>query len=293
MTFARILVPLDGSRLAEAVMPAARSLAETLGARLLLLHVVEREPPRAVHGEPHLATAADAHSYLETHADVLRRDGIAVESHVHERPVGEVAHAIDAHAHEFAADVIAMCAHGRSNLRTRVVGSIAERLLRAGSVPIVLRTVHAPGDVAFRLRRVLVPLDFGHDVDTAVAAARTLAKPYGASVTLLGAVEAPAATTARLLPGTAARLTAYETAEIARRLTDLAERLRVDLGEVQALVSDARPADAILEVRDALEADLIVLVTDAHGGPSSWFDPPAAQRLLQRPDLTLLLIREL
>jgi nucleotide-binding universal stress UspA family protein len=293
MTFARILVPLDGSRLAEAVMPAARSLAETLGARLLLLHVMEREPPPKVHGEPHLATAEAARAYLEPHADTLRRAGIAVDSHVHERPVADVAHAVDAHSHEFAADLIAMCAHGRSNLRTRLLGSIAERLLRAGSVPILLRTVHRPESAAFRLRRLVVPVDFGHDVDTAVAAAVTLAKPYGASVTLLGAVEAPAATTARLLPGTAARMTAYETAEIARRLTALAERLRTDVGEVQALVSDGRPADAILEVRDALEADLIVLVTDAHGGPSSWLDPPAAQRLLQRPDLTLLLIKEL
>ena len=69
MRFTRILVPLDGSRLAEAVMPAARSLAAKLGARVLLLHVLEREPPEAVHGEPHLGTSQEALTYLESLGD--------------------------------------------------------------------------------------------------------------------------------------------------------------------------------------------------------------------------------
>jgi nucleotide-binding universal stress UspA family protein len=50
MRIARIAVALDGSRLAETVLPAARSLAATLGAELALVHVIEREPPREVHG---------------------------------------------------------------------------------------------------------------------------------------------------------------------------------------------------------------------------------------------------
>ena len=54
-----------GSRLAEAVLPAACSLARTLSARLLLVHVLEREPPAMVHGEPHHADAPQAAAYLE------------------------------------------------------------------------------------------------------------------------------------------------------------------------------------------------------------------------------------
>jgi len=48
MNITRILVPLDGSRLAETVLPAASSMAEQLGAQVLLLHVLEREPRRSV-----------------------------------------------------------------------------------------------------------------------------------------------------------------------------------------------------------------------------------------------------
>ena len=73
----------------------------------------------------------------------------------------------------------------------------------------------------------------------------------------------------------------------------LADRIREDLGVVRPVVSDQSPTDAILGAADSLPADLIVLVTDAHAGLSSWYAPATAQELLRRPDLTLLLIKEL
>ena len=246
MRFTRILVPLDGSRLAEAVMPAARSLAEKLGARVLLLHVLERDPPEAVHGEPHLGTSHEALTYLEQQGDALRSQGIAVESHVHQRPVEDVAEAIDAHAHELDADLIAMCAHGRSNLRTRLVGSIAEQILRGGSVPILLRTVRRPDLPDFDLRNLLVPIDFSHDVDAALSAARVLAPPYGAAVTLLSALEPPPPATARLLPGTSALTREYDLDDLRRRLERLTERIRGELADVRSVVTDRPPTEAIL-----------------------------------------------
>jgi nucleotide-binding universal stress UspA family protein len=293
MRFARILVPLDGSPLAEAVMPVACSLAKRLGGTLLLLHVLEHEPPAAVHGEPHLCDAREAFAYLERQATELRREGIAVESHVHERPVEDVAPAVDVHAHEFDADLIAMCAHGRSNLRTRLIGSIAERILRAGSVPVLLRTVRRADQPAFALRRLLVPIDFGHDVDASLDAARLLAPPYGAAVTLLAAPERPAPVTSRLLPGTSALMRAYDLDALRGRIGEVADRLRADLPDVDAMVAEQPPTPAILAASDELPADLIVLVTDAHGGLSSWSEPSTVQQLLRHADLTLLLIREL
>jgi nucleotide-binding universal stress UspA family protein len=292
MRFTRILLPLDGSRLAEAVLPAARSLAENLEARLLLLHVLEREPPAAVHGEPHLGTAQEARGYLEQHAAELRRQGIAVECHVLGRPVDDVATAIDSYARELDAELIAMCAHGRSNLRTRIIGSIAERILRGGSVPILLRAVRRPGFADFNLRRLLVPIDFGHDVEAALSAARALAPRYNATVMLLAAVEPPAPTTSLLLPGTSTLTRECDADDLRRRLAPLAARLRAEVGDVRAVVADEPPAKAILAATDTLPADVIVLVTDAHGGLSSVYDPSTTQELLRRPDLTVLLVKE-
>jgi nucleotide-binding universal stress UspA family protein len=293
MRFTRILVPLDGSRLAEAVVPAACSVAKTLGARLLLLHVLEREPPATVHGQAHLRTEQEARAYVDEHAESLRRLGIGVDVHVHERPVGDVAAAIDQHAHELEADLIAMCAHGRTNLRTRLTGSIAERILRGGSVPILLRTVREPEAASFDLRKLLVPIDFGHDVDTALAAARALAVPYAAEVVLLSALEPASPPSGGMLPGTSALTRELDHEALVRRLDELAGDLRDEIAEVETIVEERRPTDAILAASDALPADLVVLVTDAHGGLAAWYDPPTAQRMLARPAQTLLLIKEL
>jgi nucleotide-binding universal stress UspA family protein len=288
MRLARILLALDGSRLAEAILPAARSLAETFGARLLLLHVLERDPPAAVHGEPHLGTAHDARVYLERQAEELRRAGISVESHVHEPAVEDVAEAIHAHARELGADLIAMCAHGRSNLRTRLLGSIAEQILRGRSVPILLRSVRGPDAADFDLRNLLLPIDFDHDVEGALVAARTLAAAYRAAVTLLAALDPPDPTS-RFQPATSALAREYAMDDLRLALAGVAERLG-DL-DVRTAVSDRPPDEAIVAAADSIAADLIVLVTDAHGGLSSLLTPSTTQELLRRPDLTLLLIK--
>jgi len=289
----RILVPLDGSQLAEAVLPAARSFAEKLGASIVLLHVLEREPPRVVHGEPHLARADAAAAYLEQHAARLRGHGVTVEVDVHDRPVANVAAAIDQHAHEHDADLIAMCVHGRTNPIDRLLGSIAERILRGGSIPILLRTQRRPDVQPFELRNLLVPIDFDHDLDAALGAARLLAPAYGAAVTLLSVPEPTSAAAGRFLPGATSVALELEREDVRRRLDDLAESLRPELADVRTTVDDARPAAAILAAAESIPADLIVLVTDAHGGLAGWYDPSAAQQLLSRPDLTLLLIKEL
>ena len=60
----RILVPLDGTDLAEAALPVAAALCVKLGAEVVLVHLLEKRAPRAVHGRPHLATAGAAEAYL-------------------------------------------------------------------------------------------------------------------------------------------------------------------------------------------------------------------------------------
>ena len=156
------------------------------------------------------------------------------------------------------------------------------------------RNQPAPADGGhFDLRNLLVPIDFDHDLDAALSAARAVAPPYAATVTLLSALEPPAPATSRLQPATTAIMRDYQLADLRRLLEVLADRIRGALGDVRPVVCDQPPTEAILAAADSLPADLIVLVTDAHAGPSSWFAPSTAQGLLRRPDLTLLLIKEL
>ena len=60
-----ILIPLDGSTLAESVLPAAAALAEAFAADVTLFHVMEERPPETIHGQQHLREPQQAEAYLE------------------------------------------------------------------------------------------------------------------------------------------------------------------------------------------------------------------------------------
>ncbi len=62
--FKHILVPLDGSKLAEAALPAAVSLAQTFKAPVTLLHIIEQDAPEEIHRDRHLTEAREAEAYL-------------------------------------------------------------------------------------------------------------------------------------------------------------------------------------------------------------------------------------
>src|SRR5712692_1835127 len=89
--FSRILVPLDGSHLAEAALPLAESLAAAFGGTILLLHVVEQGARRTIHGERHLTDRSQAEDYLQHLAEELRSLGVSTTTHVHGEPEGNVA----------------------------------------------------------------------------------------------------------------------------------------------------------------------------------------------------------
>ena len=142
----RVLVPLDGSHLAEGAVPIAARLAEACAADITLLHVIEKDAPSSVHGEPHLAEEAEAETYL---TGVARRrlatSGGTVDHHVHEVPVGDVARSIAAHADEQGSDIVVVSTHGAGDLRRGLFGSIAQRVLQICRRPVLLvRTERAP-----------------------------------------------------------------------------------------------------------------------------------------------------
>ena len=130
--FKHLLVPLDGSKLAEAVLPAARAWAERLHARLTLLHITEKNAPAKIHGEHHLASTREAETYLAALAATLARPGLAVQWHVHEAEAS-VAQMIVDQAAELKTDLIVLNTHGSSGLREKLLGSIAQHVLREGT----------------------------------------------------------------------------------------------------------------------------------------------------------------
>lgn len=299
MTFQHILVPLDGSRLAEDVLPAVEAFAAAFGSRVTLLHVLERAAPELVHGEHHVTAAVEGAAYLGGIADQLNAKGFAVDIHVHDRQVTDVAVAIESHAHEYSVDLIAMCKHGHSGFRQRILGGIAQQILRGGSAPILLRSPREDGDdAAFVVRDLLVPLDLQHDAEATLSVARQVARALEARVHLLTAVPSLAearrvSAPARLLPSAAA-----ESLRIEQEEADVQLRLRADeladAGvDVRVSLRQEEPAQAILEAAETIPAGLIVLGTHARAGFEAWFSGSTGERVLTGATQALLLIREL
>ena len=80
-----ILVPLDGSRLAEAVLPAVSRIAQTCGSTVTLLHIIERGAPKEIHGERHGIVLRDANDHEPVFHGALHR----LASHGHRISCGE------------------------------------------------------------------------------------------------------------------------------------------------------------------------------------------------------------
>jgi len=139
----RILVPLDGSEIAEQVLPAVSSLARAADAEVLLLRVAIEQPVTMVAGDwsfPPVESGfaeeeQEAQAYLEGVAFSLREKGIQVSTAT---DIGPVAGIIIDYAQANHIDLIAMCTHGRTGLARWAFGSVADKVLRAGSTPLLL-----------------------------------------------------------------------------------------------------------------------------------------------------------
>jgi nucleotide-binding universal stress UspA family protein len=139
--YQRILVPLDGSKRAEAIMPHVEDLAQCYQAKVVLLQVIEPRPllidgtyavPDLVEHEQRLKTAE---SYLLALQGELRQKGIEVKTHVAQGPV--VTEIIDTAERENA-DLIAMASHGRTGLARVFYGSVAAGILHRIDRPLLL-----------------------------------------------------------------------------------------------------------------------------------------------------------
>lgn len=143
--FEHILIPLDGSPLAEAALPVALEVASRFEAELTLIRVVL--PPHVVGHATGAAYASlltglreiayeEAEVYLRDQQTRLAETGTAVSVRVVDgEPVADM---ILEAAAELSTDLIVMSTHGRSGVSRWVFGSVADRVLRSAGVPILL-----------------------------------------------------------------------------------------------------------------------------------------------------------
>lgn len=139
--YKKILVPLDGSKVAEGVLPHAKSLAYSEGAELILLTVTSNPAMDIVFSDPGIAETAIleqqemSKTYISSIENELKAEGFRVSNLMR---VGSVAEVILGVAEELGVDVIAMSTHGRTGPARWLLGSVAERVVHNSKVPVLL-----------------------------------------------------------------------------------------------------------------------------------------------------------
>ncbi len=294
--FRQILVPLDGSRLAEVVLPAAAYLAARGHGRVTLLHVLERGAPATVHGEPHLDDPAEAEAYLRSVAARLTAEGVEVGIHVHPNEERDVAQSIAAHVAELGADLVVIATHGSGGLRGFLFGRIAQQVLRRTTVPVLLIKPPDTAQAPVVWKTVLVPLDGTREAEAALPYARALAEILAARLHLtrvvptVATVRGKTSPAATFVPTATAALLDIEQEEASRYLAAVRDRALAGL----AVTLDVRRGDVVDEIAQAAvdsSADLVVLSTHGRAGIEGIWSGSTAAKLLSRLDRPFLLIR--
>ncbi len=295
--FKHLLVPLDGSRLAEAALPAAAYLAQTLDAPVTLFHVIERDAPQAIHGERHLRDPDEARAYLDEVAAHAFPSGLHVERHVHTSEVNDVARSIVAHVGELEPDLIVMCTHGWGGLRGWLFGSIAQQVIGLGKTPVLLvQPAEDGGAPAFACRRLLVPLDGDPEHEQGLPIAAGLAHACGAALHLVVVVHTlrtlpgEQALTGRLLPGATSALLDLTQQDAGRYLHQHVAQLQAVGLSVSADVRRGDPAKAIVRTARRAAADLIVLGTHGKSGMDAFWSSSVAPKVASQTYAPLLLV---
>jgi nucleotide-binding universal stress UspA family protein len=140
--YAKIVVPLDGSSLAEGVLDHVRALAACMGSEIVLLTILGYPHYDYLITDPEMAASlrasleTDACAYLSTVVARLQADGLKVSAEVISDG-GPVADAIIDFAREKHAELIAMSTHGRTGPARWFLGSVADRVVRGAGMPVL------------------------------------------------------------------------------------------------------------------------------------------------------------
>jgi nucleotide-binding universal stress UspA family protein len=295
----RLIVPLDGSRLAEAALPITRQLAQKLGAPVTMVHLIERNPPHQIHGEHHLSDPEEAERYL---SELGRRNFPSeprVEQHVHATEISDVPRAIAEHATELGSDLVVMCTHGQIGLRKLLFGSIAQRVAASSAVPVLLiRPGEAGAAPVLSGRPLLVLLD-GTGVDgQSLPLATALARVCGASLHLvlvvptLRTLSGVGAASGLLLPATTTKILQLAHADACEYLSRQIALLQAEGLPVVGEVLRGEPSEIIVKTASHVTPDLIVLGIHDEEELAAFLSNSAVSKVASSTPLPLLLVRK-
>jgi len=307
--FERILVPLDGSYVAERVLPVATRLARAFHGSMVLVRAVSSARSRTIR-EAHLASA---HTYLNQMPPLHMGQDLPVERVAR---LGPATPTILATARAHTIDLIVMCSHGYTGMARTIMGSIAQEVIRQAPVPVLLLRAEGPLPTGTHLDprrplRILIGLDGSASAERALLPAATL-------IALLAAPAQGAVHLTRVLTPSAYLQggQSHESLDDAiqqadRSLRQTVENMRdgshvpsiadgglqftwsVAVGEdvAQTLIHVAEQSEGIEGSEGTTFCDLIALAAHGHSGLQRWALDSVTERVLTGTKLPMLIVR--
>ena len=294
--FERILVPLDGSQVAEMVIPYAVELASLFNSSIVIVGVSDSSGWQAV---------VECRSYLENQShkikDGLQKrqpedEGTSPHSQVNYRClIGNPASEILNHAGKIGSSLIILASRGASGGGTWPLGNIADKVLRASNCPVLLVREHlddAAIALKYIIRKILVPLD-GSDLSEAVLPpASGLAKVLGAEMVLFQVVEPiPFATYSRLTPEIIQQFKLDLHALALEYLNRTRDALTDMVPAVSVATGTPPVADKIIDYSETNHCDLIAISTNGRSGISRWVFGSVTEKILHAGKKPVLVVR--
>lgn len=298
--YTRILIPLDGSKTAEQVLPYARTLVNKLKVPLELMGVIDIAEFAA-----HIS--AEKARYLERMIEQGERSSLEYLKGVANKFPGltvnctvEKGTAAENIIDKAAADkgtLITMATHGRSGINRFVLGSVAEKVLRATNNPLLLVRAAdraAPGEEA-RLTSVIVPLDGSELAESVLPAVTELAKKLGLEIVLFRAFNIPYGVYAGA-DGYYAMNFDQLIAEIKDEATAYLETKTEELKgrgveKVSFLVKEGLSADEIIAIGRQTPDNLIAMCTHGRSGVKRWVLGSVTETVVRHCGDPVLVIR--
>ncbi|MEA3398056.1 MAG: universal stress protein [Chloroflexota bacterium] len=274
--FDHILVPLDGSPLAECVLPHTVALARAFGARVTLLQVSERvhtaDQTRSIDPLGWHIRKAEAGTYLDGLATRLQEAGLRAEKALLE---GRVAERIIGFARDQNVGLILLSSHGQSGLSEWNVSGIVQKIILRAYMPTMIVRAYQPvtSDLkGLHYRRLLVPLDGSQRAECVLPLATTLARFHGSQLLLVHAVHRPEMPR-RAHPtqedvDLANRIIERNRLEATRYLKQLRCQLDVDV-RTHLFISD-NAAATLHDLVEQADVDLVVLSAHGYSGGHKW-----------------------
>lgn len=306
--YRKILVPIDGSELAErAVAPSlriARAMAreakhddQAPAIHLILLRVVST--PAMVSADPVLYDelirmgSDEAQAYLRSVAAELEVDGVSVETRT---VTGPPAEAIVNFAEDNSVDLIVISSHGRTGGNRWVYGSVAEKVLHHAPCAVIIIRAQATVEM-FANRSILVPLDGSPLAETALAPAMALANGVGSDIKLLRVVpmQEPTPQSVDMAARRYGELMdeAYQREKAAAEtyLQQIYNAWPSDHVFFDVQVTGGNVADAIVDYAEEQRADLIIMSSHGRSGMGRWLHGSVAEKVLQGARCATMIIR--